>query len=137
MSDIGLSGRCRILKYRFLKWLPCNGVSCDIVSFLIPNPQHTVSLYTFIYQESAWSGRSGLSLRKYPETIELIQLNPRNMPIPRYYRLSVSTITNCPHDTSSMCCTILITSSSERGSIRRAASLGRLGLVRLGRLGLD
>ena len=38
---------------------------------------------------------------------------------------------------SSMCCTILITSSSERGSIRRASSLGRLGLLRLGRLGLD
>ena len=37
----------------------CNGVSYDIVSFLIPNPQHTVWLYTFIYQESAWSGRSG------------------------------------------------------------------------------
>jgi hypothetical protein len=50
----------------------CNGVSYDILSFLIPNPQHTVSLYTFIYQESAWSGRSGLSFRKYPETIELI-----------------------------------------------------------------
>ena len=50
----------------------CNDVSYDIVSFLIPNPQHTVSLYTFIYQESAWSGRSGLSLRKHPETIELI-----------------------------------------------------------------
>ena len=50
----------------------CDGVSYDIVSFQIPNPQHTVSLYTFIYQESAWSGRSGLSFRKYPETIELI-----------------------------------------------------------------
>jgi hypothetical protein len=41
----------------------------DIVSFLIPNPQHTVSLYTFIYQESVWSGRSGLSLREYPEIL--------------------------------------------------------------------
>jgi hypothetical protein len=50
-------------------WIPCCDVSYHIVSFLIPNPQHTVSLYTFIYQESAWSGRSGLSLREYPETI--------------------------------------------------------------------
>jgi hypothetical protein len=30
----------------------CDGVSYDVVSFLIPNPQHTVSLYTFVYQES-------------------------------------------------------------------------------------
>ncbi len=52
--------------------LPCNGGSYDIVSFLIPNPKHTVSLYTFIYQESSWSGRSGLSFRKYPETFEPI-----------------------------------------------------------------
>jgi hypothetical protein len=47
----------------------CNGVFYHVVSFLIPNPQHTVSLYTFTYQESAWSGRSGLSLREYPEII--------------------------------------------------------------------
>jgi hypothetical protein len=52
--------------------LPCNDVFYDIVSFLTPNPQHTGSLYTFIYQESSWSGRSGLSLREYPETTELI-----------------------------------------------------------------
>jgi hypothetical protein len=45
---------------------------CALVALLLsPIPQHTVSLYTFIYQESAWSGRSGLSLREYPETIEL------------------------------------------------------------------
>jgi hypothetical protein len=37
----------------------CDGVFYRIVSFLIPNPQHAVSLYTFIHQESAWSGRSG------------------------------------------------------------------------------
>ncbi len=39
--------------------LPCDNVFYRIVSFLIPNPQLAVSLYTFIYQESAWSGRSG------------------------------------------------------------------------------
>jgi hypothetical protein len=31
----------------------CDDVFYRIVSFLIPNPQHTVSLYTFIYQESS------------------------------------------------------------------------------------
>ncbi len=36
--------------------------------------------------------------REKPGTIELIYLNPRNINIPRYYRL-VSTDTNCPHDT--------------------------------------
>jgi hypothetical protein len=46
-------------------------------------------------------GSVGLTLRGYPETIEIIELNPRNMPIPRYYRLSVSTGTNCPHDSDS------------------------------------
>jgi hypothetical protein len=40
-------------------WEVYDGVFYRIVSFLIPNPQHTVSLYTFIYQESVWSGRSG------------------------------------------------------------------------------
>ncbi len=40
--------------------LSCNEVAYHIVSFLIPNPKHTVSLYTFIYQESSWLGRSGL-----------------------------------------------------------------------------
>jgi hypothetical protein len=44
----------------------CNVVSYDIVSFLIPNPQHTVSLYTFIYQESEWSGRSGFVPSEIP-----------------------------------------------------------------------
>jgi hypothetical protein len=34
--------------------LPCDDVFYRIVSFLIPNPQHTLSLYTFIYQESTW-----------------------------------------------------------------------------------
>jgi hypothetical protein len=48
--------------HKTLPSLPCNGVSYHIVSFVIPNPQHTVSLYTFIYQESAWSGRSGLGI---------------------------------------------------------------------------
>ena len=32
-------------------------------------------------------------------TNELIYLNPRNIRIPRYYRLSVSTGVNCHHDT--------------------------------------
>ncbi len=40
-----------------------------------------------------------LPLRGYPE---LISLNPRNTPIPRYYRLSVITGTNCPHDKKSV-----------------------------------
>jgi hypothetical protein len=34
-----------------------NGVSYDIVPFLIPNPQRTVSLYTFVFRiTAAWSG---------------------------------------------------------------------------------
>jgi hypothetical protein len=41
----------------------------DIVSFLIPNPQHTVSLYTFTYQESSWSGRSGLTISRTQRNI--------------------------------------------------------------------
>ncbi len=47
----------------------CDGVFYRIVSFLIPNPQHTVSLYTFIYQESAWSGRSGLAISRTQRNI--------------------------------------------------------------------
>ena len=35
-----------------------------------------------------------------PGTIELIYLNPRNIRIPRYHRLSVNTGSNCPHDIS-------------------------------------
>ena len=37
--------------------LPYSGVCYDHVSFLIPNPQHTVSLYTFAFRiNAAWSG---------------------------------------------------------------------------------
>ncbi len=47
----------------------CEDVFYHIVSFLIPNPQHTVSLHTFIYQESAWSGRSGLAISRTQRNI--------------------------------------------------------------------
>jgi len=52
------------------KTTTCDGVSYDIVSFLNPNPQHTVSLYTFIYQESALS--SGPFTQKQTVTQKLV-----------------------------------------------------------------
>jgi hypothetical protein len=40
--------------------LPFNDVSYHIVSFLIPNPQHTVSLYTFVFRINTVCRRSPL-----------------------------------------------------------------------------
>ncbi len=53
-------------------------------------------MYSGIRGESSTSSTVEIP-REKPGTIELNYLNPRNINIPRYYRL-VSTDTNCPHD---------------------------------------
>ena len=74
------------------------------VSFLIPQSQHTVSLYNIYVSRISIVGWKGLFsiwiLLECPETIELIYLNPRNIPIPRYHRLSVGTGVHSHHDIS-------------------------------------
>ncbi len=65
-----------------------------IVSFLIPNPQHTVSLYTFIYQESAWSGRSGLVIPRTQRNRTLQQRQRKSSPCKNQLVLGSSLASN-------------------------------------------
>ena len=99
VSRVSIKVDVMVLSYHsmFRSLRSCSG-PVRSVPFL-PVSHCVLYLHSFIGYHCSVSGLLQIwILLECPETIELIFLNPRNIPIPRYHRFSVGTVAHSHHD---------------------------------------